>query len=90
MNMRDPGAVDKPISVTGWMGAIVIALVPVVNVAVLLYWAFGAKVEPDRKNFSRAALIVIAAAAALAALMFFYMLLCIDPHERIKAFMMVE
>jgi hypothetical protein len=88
--MHGPGAVGKPISVPGWIGTIAITFVPLVNVAVLVYWAFGAKVEPNRKNFSRAALIVIAIVAALAVSMFFYMLLCIDPHERIKAFMMVE
>jgi phosphatidylglycerophosphate synthase len=90
MTIRNTDAVDKPISVPAWLGTIAIALVPLVNVAVFLYWSFGANVNPNRRNFSRAALIMIAVVTALAVLIFFHMLLCIDPHERIKAFMMVE
>ena len=87
-NTGDSG--DKPVSVWVWLGTIAVALLPVVNVAVLLYWSFGKGVDINRRNFSRAGLIVIAAVTALAVLLFFYMLLSIDPNERIKAFMMVE
>jgi hypothetical protein len=90
MDNVTPSEGEMPISVTAWLGTIVVALLPLVNVAVLLYWSFGKGVDPNRRNFSRAGLIMIAAVTALAVLLFFYMLMSIDPNERIKAFMMVE
>ncbi len=88
MSVRDAG--DKPISVPGWLGTIIIALVPLVNVAVLLYWSFSRGTDPNRRNFSRAGLILIAAVIVITIAAFFYMLFTIDPQERIKAFMMME
>jgi len=90
MSSNAVGPGDKPVSAWVWLGTIAVALLPVVNVAALLYWSFGKGVDINRRNFSRAGLIMIAAVTALAVLLFFYMLLSIDPNERIKAFMMVE
>jgi len=80
----------KPVSVWVWLGTIVVALLPVVNVAVLLYWSFGKGVDPNRRNFSRAGLIMIGLLVLLVIAVFVYMVMTIDPNERIKAFMMVE
>lgn len=77
-------------SVLDWLGAIVISLVPVVNVAALSYWALGRGVRMERKNFSIAGLIVIAAIIVLILSVLTYMIMTIDPQERIKAFLMVE
>ena len=90
MNMQVPVAGEKPISVWGWLGTIVIALVPLLNVAVLGYWSLGRGTDPNRRNFSWAGLIVIAIATVLVMSILFYMVISIDPHERIKAFLMVE
>ncbi|HVY55017.1 MAG TPA: hypothetical protein VHC46_04595 [Thermodesulfobacteriota bacterium] len=80
----------RPLSVKSWTGTILAALVPVLNLAFLLYWSFGSGVDPNRRNFSRAGLIVIGLLVLLALAVFVYMVMTIDPHERIKAFMMVE
>ena len=80
----------KPVSVWVWLGTIVVALLPVVNVAVLLYWSFGKGVDINRRNFSRAGLIMIGLLVLLVIAVFVYMVMTIDPNERIKAFMMVE
>ena len=72
------------------MVTIIVALVPVLNVAVLLYWSFGKGIDPNRRNFSRAGLIVIAAVIVIAVSVLCYLVLSIDPQERIKAFLMAE
>ena len=90
MNTQVQGSGGKPISVPGWLGTIIIALVPLVNVAVLLYWSFSRGTDPNRRNFSRAGLILIAAVIVITIAAFFYMLFTIDPQERIKAFLMME
>ncbi len=90
MNTQVTGADVRPISVPGWLVTIIIALVPFLNVAVLLYWSFSRRTDPNRRNFSRAGLIVIAAVVVIVIAAFFYMLCTIDPKERIKAFLMVE
>ena len=90
MSLNNEGSGDKPVSVLVWLGTIAISLLPLVNVAVLLYWSFGRGVDPNRRNFSRAGLIVIGSLVLLALALFVYMVMTIDPNERIKAFMMVE
>ena len=90
MNTQVQGPGGKPISVPGWLVTIIIALVPFLNVAVLLYWSFSRRADPNRRNFSRADLIVIAAVIVIAVSVLWYLVLCIDPNERIKAFLMVE
>jgi len=90
MNLQRTAADEKPTSVLGWLGTIIIALVPLVNVAVLLYWSFRRGTDPNRRNFSRAGLILIAAVIVITIAAFFYMLFTIDPQERIKAFLMME
>jgi hypothetical protein len=90
MSLNNEGSGDKPVSVRAWLGTIAISLLPLVNVAVLLYWSFGRGVDPNRRNFSRAGLIVIGSLVLLALAAFVYMVMTIDPNERIKAFMMVE
>lgn len=90
MNKQVQGPGGKPISVPGWLGTIIIALVPLLNVAVLLYWSFSRGTDPNRRNFSRAGLILIATVIVITIAAFFYMLFSIDPQERIKAFLMME
>lgn len=90
MSLNNEGSGDNPVSVPVWLGTIAVALLPLVNVAVLLYWSFGNGVDPNRRNFSRAGLIVIGSLVLLALALFVYMVMTIDPNERIKAFMMME
>jgi len=44
----------RPISVPGWLGTIIIALVPLLNVAVLLYWSFSRRVRTGGTSAGRA------------------------------------
>lgn len=81
---------ERPISVAAWVGTILVSLVPLINVAFLLYWSFRSGVDLNRRNFSRAGLIVIGLLLLLALVLFVYMVMTIDPNERIKAFLMVE
>ena len=90
MNTQVTDTNVRPISVPGWLGTIIIALVPLLNVAVLLYWSFSRRVDPNRRNFSRAGLIVIAAVVVIVVSVLWYLVLSIDPNERIKAFLMME
>jgi hypothetical protein len=90
MSSNTGGSGDKPVSVWVWLGTIAVALLPLVNVAVLLYWSFGKGIDLNRRNFSRAGLIMIGLLVLLTLAVFVYMVMTIDPNERIKAFMMVE
>lgn len=88
--VRDEERAEDHLSVFDWLGAIVMSLVPVVNVAVLGYWAFRKGVRIERRNFGIAGLILIGAVIVVILSVFTYMVMTIDPQERIKAFLMVE
>ena len=62
---------QKPISICGWLGTIVVAFVPFINVIVLSYWSISSKTDPNRKNFSIAGLITIAICIAVIITLFF-------------------
>lgn len=55
----------EPITVGGYLIMFLIMCIPVVNLVVLLLWAFGKNGNVNRRNFSRAALIYIAIGIAL-------------------------
>lgn len=90
MDKVTSSAKEIPISVAAWVGTILVSLVPLLNVAFLLYWSFRSGVDLNRRNFSRAGLIVIGLFILVTLGVFVYMVMSIDPHERIKAFMMIE
>ncbi len=50
----------EPITVGGYLIMFLVMCIPVVNLVVLLLWAFGKNGNVNRRNFSRAALIYIA------------------------------
>jgi len=81
---------QKPISICGWLGTIVVAFVPFINVVVLSYWSLSSKSDPNRKNFSIAGLITIAVWIAVILALFFYMYVVSDPYRRIRAFMLLD
>lgn len=76
----------KAISIWSWLGTILLAFVPFINVVVLSYWSLSKKTDPNRKNFSIAGLITIAVWVAVILALFFYMYAVRDPSERIRPF----
>lgn len=50
----------EPITVGGYLIMFLVMCIPVVNLVVLLLWAFGKNGNVNRRNFSRAALVYIA------------------------------
>lgn len=63
----------EPITVGGYLLMFLVMCIPVVNLVVLLLWAFGKNGNVNRRNFSRAALVYIAIGIVLSisAVLFF-------------------
>ena len=57
---------ETRVSVGGWMGTILLSLLPLVNVVLWFAWAFTAK-KPSRRTFAWACLILTLIAAGIAA-----------------------
>ncbi|TSA31139.1 MAG: hypothetical protein D4R65_11635 [Verrucomicrobiaceae bacterium] len=49
---------NKPVSIGDWIVTIILLAIPVVNLIMLLVWAFGGSVHPSKKNYARATLIL--------------------------------
>lgn len=64
---QDPN--DQPLSVGGWIGTMIVLMIPVVNFIMLLVWAFGSG-NKSRKNYCLASLII--AVVMIALIMVFY------------------
>lgn len=56
----EPHLDTEPITVGGYLLMLLILCIPVVNLVVLLLWAFGKNGNVNRRNFSRAALVYVA------------------------------
>lgn len=54
------GETDSPAVGTGeWFVTLLLLGIPLVNLVLLLVWAFGGSASPSKRNFSRAALIFV-------------------------------
>lgn len=62
---EQPHLDTEPITVGGYLIMFLVMCIPVVNLVILLLWAFGKNGNVNRRNFSRAALIYIAIGIAL-------------------------
>ncbi len=49
-----------PISVGDWVVTLIIAAIPLVNIIMLLVWAFGGNTHPSKKTWAQAYLIIFA------------------------------
>ena len=58
---------ERPVSVGGWLGTMLLSCVPILNVILWLIWAFAAK-RASRRTFSIACLILTGALLLLALL----------------------
>ena len=61
---------DQPLSVGGWIGTMIVLMIPVVNFIMLLVWAFGSG-NKSRKNYCLASLII--AVIMIVLIVVFYM-----------------
>jgi hypothetical protein len=58
---QDSYAVQAPIlSVKEWLVTFIIGAIPVVNLVMLFVWAFGGNANPNKMNYSKAALLLAA------------------------------
>jgi len=55
----------KPVSIGDWIVTFVLLGIPVVNIIMLLVWAFGQGAHPSKKTYAQAALILGAAVLLL-------------------------
>ena len=58
---------EKPVSIGGWVGTILLSCVPAVNIVLWLIWAFTAK-RRSRRNYAIACLILTGALLLIALL----------------------
>jgi len=58
-------ALHPPVSVGAWIVAMLLMLIPIVNIVLIFVWAFGGNTNPSKSNYFKAILIVIAISIAL-------------------------
>ncbi|WP_219833929.1 hypothetical protein [Paenibacillus sp. R14(2021)] len=46
-------------SVKSWLGTLLLLMIPIVNLILLLVWAFGGGANQNLRNYSRASLLLI-------------------------------
>jgi hypothetical protein len=56
---------DKPVSVGDWILTFIVLGIPVVNLVLLLIWAFGSTTHPSSKIYAKAILILVVVAIAI-------------------------
>ncbi|MGL5785274.1 MAG: hypothetical protein ACRCX4_00430 [Bacteroidales bacterium] len=50
---------EPVVSLGDWFLTILICLIPLVNIIMLLIWAFGGGANPNKANFAKAALVFV-------------------------------
>lgn len=56
MTMEDPN--NKPMTLKNWLIFFVIMIIPIVNIVMLIVWAFKRNVNRSKKTYCQASLIV--------------------------------
>ena len=65
--MTDPTPFDsEPMSVKDWVITLLILALPLINIVMMLVWAFGGTGNINRRNYSRASLLIFAIILGLA------------------------
>ena len=57
--VQQPTSPAEHVSIGAWIGVFVLSIIPLVNIIMLLVWAFGGTTKPSLKNYARAQLIVV-------------------------------
>ena len=60
----------KPVSTGDWIVTLIISMIPLVNIVMLLVWAFGSNTNPSKANWAKAYLVFIALLIGLYAVLF--------------------
>lgn len=60
------GAGSAPLSMGQYLGMLILLSIPVLNLILLLMWAFGGNVNPSKKNLAKALLVMMLIFAGLA------------------------
>lgn len=55
---------SQPVSIGEWVVALVVLMIPLVNIIMFIYWAIAAK-NPSKRNFFRANLLIFGIFLAL-------------------------
>ncbi len=50
----------EPVSVGDWVVTIIISIIPLVNIVMLIVWAFGSNTNPSKANWAKAYLAFVA------------------------------
>jgi len=61
----------KPVSTGDWIVTLIISMIPLVNLVMLLVWAFGSNTNPSKANWAKAYLAFIAILIVLYTVLFF-------------------
>jgi hypothetical protein len=56
---------NSVLSTVEWFGTLIVLIVPILGIVLYFIWAFGSGVNPNRRNYCRAALILMAISVAL-------------------------
>jgi hypothetical protein len=65
--MTDPVPFDsEPMSVKDWVITLIILALPLINIVMILVWAFGGTGNINRRNYCRASLLIFAIFLGLA------------------------
>ncbi len=49
---------DDPVRVGEWIGVFFLSMIPIINIIMLLVWAFG-NTKPSKSNYAKAVLIMM-------------------------------
>jgi hypothetical protein len=49
---------NKPVSVGDWILTFILLAIPIVNIVMLVVWAFGGSAHPSKKTYAQATLII--------------------------------
>lgn len=63
---------QKPVSTGDWILTMIISMIPLVNIVMLLVWAFGSNTNPSKANWAKAYLAFIAFFIVLYMLLFVF------------------
>ena len=69
---------DEVITTLGWIGTILVLVVPIVGLVLYFVWAFGTRGNLNRRNYCRAALIMMAISLVLGIISIVYIALNIE------------
>ena len=69
-NTLPPGSKYEPITTGGYIGIMLLMMLPIVNLILLLVWACGGCRKVNKTNFARAMLIIMLISAVLSGIIF--------------------